>query len=254
MYGCESWTVNKLSAEELMLSGCGSGEDPWESLGQQGDQTVNPKGNQPWVSMEAPMLKFQYFGHLMWGVHLLEKTLVLGKIESRRRTEQQRMSWMDGNTNSMDMSFERTERYWRTGEPGMLQSPGLQRVRRDIALNNNSNEKWSNDNMSVKGSNWHNLLVCVCVQSLYSCTTLCSPMDCSMPGFSSHGVFQARILEGVAISFSRESSWSRDWTHVSWVAGKFFTSEPPGKPYLLNNYILVICNYILVICSYISYM
>ena len=50
-----------------------------------------------------------------------------------------------------------------------------------------------------------------------SCPTLCDPMDCSLPGFSVHGIFQARILEWVAISFSRRSSWPRDWTSVSCV-------------------------------------
>ena len=109
----------------------------------------------------------------------------------------------------------------------------------------------SNDNVSVEGCDWHNLLAYLCVCSLYSCPTLCSPRDCSMPGSSSHGVFQARILEWIAISSSRGSSWSRDWTPVSWVAGRFFTSEPPGKPYLLNNCILVICNYYIKLLCYI---
>ena len=55
-------------------------------------------------------------------------------------------------------------------------------------------------------------------------------MDCSLPVYSVHGIFQAWILEWVGISSSRESSWPRDWTCVSCVAGKFFTIEPPGKP------------------------
>ena len=50
------------------------------------------------------------------------------------------------------------------------------------------------------------------------CLTLCDPMDCSLPGCSAHGVFQARILEWVAISSSRKSFWPRDWTHVSCVS------------------------------------
>ena len=54
--------------------------------------------------------------------------------------------------------------------------------------------------------------LCVCAQS---CLTLCNPIGCSLPGFSVHGVSQARILEWVAISFSRGSSWPRDWTCVS---------------------------------------
>ena len=56
-----------------------------------------------------------------------------------------------------------------------------------------------------------------------SCPTLCNPMDCSLPGFSVHGILQARILEWVAIPFSRKSSLLRDWTRVSWIAGRFFT-------------------------------
>ena len=56
-----------------------------------------------------------------------------------------------------------------------------------------------------------------------SCLTLCDPMDCSLPGSSVHGIFQARVLEWVAISFSRESSWPRDRTQVSSIAGRFFT-------------------------------
>ena len=56
-----------------------------------------------------------------------------------------------------------------------------------------------------------------------SCPTLCNPMDCSPPGSSVHGIFQARILEWVAISFSRRSSWPRDWTQVSRIVGRHFT-------------------------------
>ena len=59
--------------------------------------------------------------------------------------------------------------------------------------------------------------------------TCCDPMDCSRPGSSVLGISQARILEWVAISFSRGSSWPRDWTCVSCLAGKFFTTEPQGK-------------------------
>ena len=55
-------------------------------------------------------------------------------------------------------------------------------------------------------------------------------MDCSLSGFSVHGILQGSILEWVAISFSRRSSGSRDWTHVSCLAGGFFTTERPGKP------------------------
>ena len=69
-----------------------------------------------------------------------------------------------------------------------------------------------------------------CAQSLQLCPTLCNPMDLSLPGSSVHGILQARILEWVAIFFSRQSSWPRDRTRVSWIADGFFTPEPPGKP------------------------
>ena len=55
------------------------------------------------------------------------------------------------------------------------------------------------------------------------CLALCNPMDCSLPGSSVHGIFQARVLEWVAFSFSRGSSWPRDRTQVSHIAGKCFT-------------------------------
>ena len=57
--------------------------------------------------------------------------------------------------------------------------------------------------------------VCVCAKSLQSCPTPCDPMDCSPPGSSAHEILQLRILEWVAISFSRGSSWPRDWTCLS---------------------------------------
>ena len=56
-----------------------------------------------------------------------------------------------------------------------------------------------------------------------SCPTFCDPMDCSLPGSSVHGIFQARVLEWVAISFSKGSSWPRDWTQISRIAGRHFT-------------------------------
>ena len=72
---------------------------------------------------------------------------------------------------------------------------------------------------------------CLCAHSVARlCPTFGDPMNCSPPGSSIHGIFQARILEWVSISFSRESSRPRDQTHISCLAGRSFTTEPPGKP------------------------
>ena len=75
----------------------------------------------------------------------------------------------------------------------------------------------------------------MCAKLLHSCLTLWNPMDTSPPGSSVHGSLQARILEWVAMPFSRGSSWPRDRTCDSSLAGEFFTTEPPGKPKLLNR-------------------
>ena len=65
--------------------------------------------------------------------------------------------------------------------------------------------------------------LCVCVLVAQWCLTLCHPMDCSLPGSAVHGILQARILEWVAITFSRRSSQPRDQTWLSHIAGRFFT-------------------------------
>ena len=72
------------------------------------------------------MLKLQYFGHLMGRVNSLEKTLMLGKMEGKRTRGQQRMRWLDGITNSMDMDLANSGTEMRTEELGILQSMGSQ--------------------------------------------------------------------------------------------------------------------------------
>ena len=108
MYGCESWTVKKLSAEELMLF------DLWRWrillrvlwIARRSNQSIL-KEISPGIYLEALMLKLklQYFGHLMQRVDSLEKTLMLGGIGGRRRRGRERMRWLDGITDSMEMSL-----------------------------------------------------------------------------------------------------------------------------------------------------
>ena len=132
MYGCESWTIKKsehwrIDAFELwcwrrLL------RVPWTA--RSSNQSIL-KEISPEYSLEGLMLelKLQYFGHLRGRTYSLEKTLMLGKIEGRKRSGWQRMRWLDSITDWMDMSFwASSRRWWRTGKPGVPQSMGSQSV------------------------------------------------------------------------------------------------------------------------------
>ena len=118
---------------------------PWTARSNQSIlRDINPE-----YSLERLMLKLklQHFGHLMWTANTLEKTLMLGKIEDRRRGGQ-RMTWLDDITDAVNKNLGKFGRWWRTGRPGMLQSTGLQRV----------GHKWATEQQHMY--NWIHLLKC----------------------------------------------------------------------------------------------
>ena len=167
MYGCESWTIKKaecwrIDAFELwcwrrLLRA------PWTA--RRSNQSILKEIN-PEYSLEGLMLKLKlrYFDHLIQRADSSEKTLMLGKIEVRRRRGWQRMRWLDGITDSWTWVWVNSKSWWWTGRPGVLQFTGLQRVGYDWATELNWIQIQSVDNQFINRC----MCACVCV-CLYVC-------------------------------------------------------------------------------------
>ena len=146
MYGCESWIIKKAEWQrsDALELWCWRRplRVPWTTKrsNQSILKDINPEYWLEWLMLK---LKLQYFGHLMWRTDSLEKTLMLGKIEGRRRKGRWRWDGWMASLTRWTWVWASSGRQWRTGKPGVLQSMGLQRVGHDWATKQQQDRKLS---------------------------------------------------------------------------------------------------------------
>ena len=224
MYRCESWTIKMAEhwRTDPLIPWCRRLlRVAWTARSNQSIlKEISPK-----YSLEARMLKLklQCFDHVMWRANLLEKTLILGTIEARRRRGNRVWDkwmthlWLNGHESEQTSGDSEA---WYATVHGFAKSwtwliELKQKKRKQTLHYNPMFIKCKTGQTEKTRHTWIDRCAAVVVQSLGHVWLFYNSMDCSPPGTSDHGIFQAGIVEWIAISFSRGSSQTRDRTCIS---------------------------------------